>query len=87
MKELETQIDSMQSTSTSGEAEEEDAYTKQIRELSKLYADMSPSKAAPIMQNLTLEEMVLMLSQMKSATGLPFCKNGSENGRGCNHDA
>ncbi|MEC0255947.1 MotE family protein [Paenibacillus lautus] len=67
VKELETQIDSMQSTSTSGEAEEEDAYTKQIRELSKLYADMNPSKAAPIMQNLTLEEMVLMLSQMKSS--------------------
>lgn len=70
VKELETQIESMQSTTQSttqsNEAEEEDAYTKQVRELSKLYADMSPSKAAPIMQNLTQEEMVLMLSQMKN---------------------
>jgi len=67
VKELESQIDSMQNQNTGSPEQEEDPYTKQIRELAKLYADMSPSKAAPIMQNLTLEEMVLMLSQMKSS--------------------
>ena len=31
-----------------------------------MYADMSPSKAAPILQNMTNEEMVLLLSAMQS---------------------
>lgn len=65
-KELQTQIDDMQNQPAETEEPEEDSYIKQIRELSKMYANMSPSKAAPIMQNLTTEEMVLMLSEMKS---------------------
>lgn len=68
VQQLESRIESMQSQASSVDpVEEEDEYTKQIRDLAKLYAGMSPSKAAPIMQNLTLEEMVLMLSEMKSA--------------------
>ncbi|MFC7679605.1 magnesium transporter MgtE N-terminal domain-containing protein [Paenibacillus sp. GCM10028914] len=66
VKKLQTQMDDMQRQRATDEPEE-DPYTKQIQDLAKLYADMSPSKAAPIMQNLTLEEMVLMFSEMKSA--------------------
>ncbi|MFE6073229.1 MotE family protein [Paenibacillus sp. NPDC057886] len=47
--------------------ETESDYQKQIKDLAKMYANMSPSKAAPIMQNMTNEEMVLLLSAMQSA--------------------
>ncbi|WP_418041327.1 MotE family protein [Paenibacillus xylanilyticus] len=46
--------------------ESESNYQKQIKDLAKMYADMSPSKAAPILQNMTNEEMVLLLSAMQS---------------------
>ncbi|UNK16707.1 kinesin [Paenibacillus sp. N3/727] len=65
---LETQIEDMQNQSAASvEEPAEDPYIEQIRDLAKMYANMSPSKAAPIMQNLTTEEMVLMLSEMKSS--------------------
>ena len=64
---LQTKIDEMESQSLTTAEPEDDPYIKQVRDLAKMYADMSPSKAAPIMQNLTTEEMVLMLSEMKSA--------------------
>ncbi|UJF35345.1 MotE family protein [Paenibacillus hexagrammi] len=44
----------------------EEEYKNKITELANLYASMSPSKAAPIMQNLTPKEMVLVFSMMKS---------------------
>ncbi|QLG41395.1 MULTISPECIES: MotE family protein [unclassified Paenibacillus] len=47
--------------------ETESDYQKQIKDLAKMYAEMSPSKAAPILQNMTNEEMVLLLSAMQSA--------------------
>ncbi|RAW17023.1 MULTISPECIES: MotE family protein [Paenibacillus] len=47
--------------------ETESDYQKQIKDLAKMYADMSPSKAAPILQNMTNEEMVQLLSVMQSA--------------------
>ncbi|NUU76353.1 MotE family protein [Paenibacillus xylanilyticus] len=47
-------------------SETESDYQKQIKDLAKMYADMSPSKAAPILQNMTNEEMVLLLSSMQS---------------------
>ncbi|NOU93431.1 hypothetical protein GC093_09395 [Paenibacillus sp. LMG 31456] len=43
----------------------DDEYTAKIQQLSSMYAKMSPSKAAPIMENLTTAEMVLVLSMMK----------------------
>ncbi|KQY83119.1 kinesin [Paenibacillus sp. Root52] len=48
--------------------ETESDYQKQIKDLAKMYADMSPSKAAPILQNMTNEEMVLLLSAMQSTS-------------------
>ncbi len=43
----------------------EEQYDQQIRELASIYAKMTPSKAAPIMENLTLSEQALVLSHMK----------------------
>ncbi|WP_245640249.1 MotE family protein [Paenibacillus dakarensis] len=65
--ELQTQVKDMKNQAAAPKEPEEDPYAKQIKDLAKLYGDMSPSKAAPIMQNLALEEMVLMFSEMKSA--------------------
>lgn len=68
VNELESQLEDLQNESVDTDVpEKEDPYIEQIRELAKMYADMSPSKAAPIMQNLTMEEMVLMLSEMKNS--------------------
>ena len=53
-------------TAATAQPESESDYQKQIKSLAKMYADMSPSKAAPILQNMTNEEMVLMLNAMQS---------------------
>lgn len=41
-----------------------DEYAAKIKETSKIYADMIPSKAASIFENLTMSETVLMLDVM-----------------------
>ncbi|WP_442600944.1 magnesium transporter MgtE N-terminal domain-containing protein [Paenibacillus sp. KN14-4R] len=41
-------------------------FTKQVQELSSLFAKMNPSKAAPILENMTSKESVLVLTMMKS---------------------
>jgi len=43
----------------------DEEYTAQIKELASIYAKMAPSKAAPILENLTVSETVLVLSNMK----------------------
>lgn len=48
--------------------ETEGAYQKQVTDLAKLYAGMKASKAAPIMENLTTEEMVQIFSVMNNAS-------------------
>ncbi len=40
-------------------------YNKRVKDLASLYAAMSPSKAAPILEKLTLSERVLLLHAMK----------------------
>jgi flagellar motility protein MotE (MotC chaperone) len=45
----------------------DEEYAKQITDLANLYSSMSPSKAAPIMENLTPKEMVLVFNKMKAA--------------------
>jgi flagellar motility protein MotE (MotC chaperone) len=45
----------------------DEEYAKQISQLADLYAKMTPSKAAVIMENLTLKERVLVFSMMKEA--------------------
>ncbi|WNR46647.1 MotE family protein [Paenibacillus roseipurpureus] len=44
----------------------EEEYNNQITQLANMYAKMSPSKAAPIIEALTPSEMVLVFSRMKS---------------------
>lgn len=51
-------------TERQDQTQSEEEHLKQIRQLSALYGSMSPSKAAPIIENLTLQEAVLVLSEM-----------------------
>ncbi|HEX7057693.1 MAG TPA: hypothetical protein VF260_10940, partial [Bacilli bacterium] len=44
----------------------DEEYLNQIKSLAAMYADMQPSKAAPVLENLTIPELVLILSQMNS---------------------
>lgn len=44
----------------------DEEYTSQIQQLAAMYAKMSPSKSAPILENLTTKEQVLVLSMMKT---------------------
>ncbi|MNE54846.1 MgtE intracellular N domain protein [compost metagenome] len=45
-----------------------DPYQERVTELAKLYAGMKGSKAAPMMENLTTEEMVQIFSAMNNAS-------------------
>ncbi|QGR00115.1 hypothetical protein EHS13_15770 [Paenibacillus psychroresistens] len=45
----------------------DEEYHNQIKLTAEMYAKMNPSKSAPILENLTLQERVLVLSQMKQA--------------------
>ena len=66
MKELQVTTDYSKDTATSNETEVIDPYQKQVKELAKMYGQMKPSKAAPIIQSMTLEEQVQLLAEMKS---------------------
>ncbi|WP_340003860.1 kinesin [Paenibacillus sp. FSL K6-0276] len=69
---LESQIEGMKTeaaaTAEVSTDETEDPYQKQVADLAKLYAGMKASKAAPIMENLTTEEMVQIFSAMNKAS-------------------
>ncbi|MDB5052087.1 MAG: MgtE protein [Bacilli bacterium] len=45
----------------------DEEYHTQIKKTADMYAGMNASKSAPIMENLTLQERVLILSQMQQA--------------------
>lgn len=45
----------------------DEEYSAQIRQLASIYAGMMASKAAPILENMTLRERVLVLNEMKPA--------------------
>lgn len=65
IKDLQVKNSTLQEqTKTKTQSEEE--YTAQIQQLASMYAKMSPSKSAPIMENLTPKEQVLVLSMMKT---------------------
>ena len=44
---------------------EDEQYQAKITELSSMFAKITPSKAAPIIQSMTLEEVVLIFSNMR----------------------
>lgn len=45
----------------------EEKYAANIQRLASTYADMMPSRAAAILQNLTMSELVLVLSEMRAS--------------------
>ncbi|WP_240417547.1 MotE family protein [Paenibacillus periandrae] len=65
IKELQSKNSSLEEQ-TKSKALSDEEYTAQIQQLATMYAKMSPSKSAPIMENLTIPEMVLVLSSMKT---------------------
>ncbi|WP_052675907.1 MotE family protein [Paenibacillus sp. IHBB 10380] len=73
VQELQTQIDTMKqeiadkaTVAAAGGETEISSYQQQINDLAKMYADMNPRKSAPIIQNLTQEEIVLLFEAMKT---------------------
>lgn len=64
LKDLQAKM-AAQEAQSKQEAKSDEEYQTLIKETASMYAKMSPSKAAPIMQNLTLSEQVLLLSEMK----------------------
>lgn len=67
VKELEEQLDAAQQLEIQQQQSvQQEAYQKEVKKLSQLYAQMSPSKAAAIFSNLTIEESVQMLSVMSN---------------------
>ncbi|MFD0587583.1 magnesium transporter MgtE N-terminal domain-containing protein [Paenibacillus sp. GCM10027627] len=50
---------------TEEKALENEEYTAKIAELAGMFSKMTPGKAAPIVQNMTTEEMVLLFSAMR----------------------
>jgi flagellar motility protein MotE (MotC chaperone) len=65
IKDLQAKITALEEEKVA-EAKSDEEYQALIAETASMYAKMSPSKAAPIMQNLTLMEQVLLLSEMKT---------------------
>ena len=51
-------------TQAAEEAASAEAYAESIRSVARVYAGMKASRAAPVMQNLTLSERVLVLREM-----------------------
>jgi flagellar motility protein MotE (MotC chaperone) len=45
---------------------EDEQYQAKIQELSSMFSKITPSKAAPIIQSMTLEEMVLVFANMRA---------------------
>lgn len=66
IKELQVTTSSEDDDTASNQEETIDPYQKQVKELAKMYGQMKPSKAAPIIQSMTLEEQVQLLAEMKS---------------------
>lgn len=65
IQDLKAQISTLQDQ-LKGKTQSEEEYSKQIQQLATTYASMTPSKAGPLLENLTLNERVLVLSAMKT---------------------
>ncbi|MNO12002.1 MgtE intracellular N domain protein [compost metagenome] len=67
VKDLQEQLNTVEQAAAKQEqSEEQAAYQKEVKKLSQLYAQMSPSKAAAILSNLTTDETLQMLSVMSN---------------------
>jgi len=65
LKDLQAKYDKLQADMKNMEANNS-AYDQAVSETSKVYAGMSPGKAAPILEAMTTAEQVLILSGMKA---------------------
>lgn len=65
IKELQDEIKELE-TKLANKTQNADQYEEQIKNLAALYADMTPSKSAAILENLTMPELVLVLSKMNA---------------------
>lgn len=65
IKDLQAKIAALEEKKTQ-EAKSDEEYQTLINQTADMYAKMSASKSAPIMENLTLKEQVLLLSAMKT---------------------
>jgi flagellar motility protein MotE (MotC chaperone) len=63
INDLKAQITAMEE-SLKAKSQTDEKYQAQIKQLASVYASMSPSKSAPVVQSLTLKEQVLVLSEM-----------------------
>ncbi|WP_270171858.1 MotE family protein [Paenibacillus sp. SYP-B4298] len=63
--ELEKKVEEL-SKQSEQQQQSDEQYSQQIKELATMYTKMTPSKAAPILENMELEEMVLILNGMKT---------------------
>ncbi|CAH0119811.1 MULTISPECIES: MotE family protein [unclassified Paenibacillus] len=63
--ELQTKIDALEKQFDQKKQTDEQ-YVEQINALAGMYAKISPSKAAPILENLTMDELVLVLHAMRT---------------------
>lgn len=64
LKSMKEEIDSLKA-SNEEKAADDAAYQAKIQELAGMYSKITPSKAAPILQSMTMEEMVLVLDSMR----------------------
>lgn len=64
IKELKTQVTDMENR-IKAKTQSDEEYRAQVQQLASIYAGMLPSKSAPILEALTLQERVLVLSEMK----------------------
>ncbi|WP_276352501.1 magnesium transporter MgtE N-terminal domain-containing protein [Cohnella caldifontis] len=63
IEDLKAQVDQLSQQKQQAELTEEE-YTARIKSLAGVYAKMTPSKAAPILESMTLDETALILGQM-----------------------
>lgn len=63
---LQSQSETAAETTTAEQTVTDEQYTARIQELAGMFSRMTPSKAAPIVQSMTLEEMALLFSQMRA---------------------
>ncbi|MGZ9584636.1 MotE family protein [Paenibacillus marinisediminis] len=71
-KELEGQVDTLTQQVKELQNKDEqkrltaEEYAQEVKDLANMYAKMMPSKAAPVMENLTIDEMVLVFDSMNT---------------------
>lgn len=67
LKDLQTELTASQQVTAKQElTDEQVAYQKEVKKLAQLYAQMSPKKAAAILEKLTTDETLQMLSMMSN---------------------